>query len=237
MPFQKNFPSLGPTKRLRIPEQVAADFELILDHLDRQKLLFGQDYIESFLSQIRISMDKLEHRKNDSNYKLDEIQSDISKNVHVYDDSLFHHSRECSSTIKRNVNFRRLTDDEVSFCKSSIIECFSRLKIQLNISGYAAWKLVENGLLTRGVSLTEIELYHEICFGYLNLSDKIVSPRLNIPSFWNPIVETLWGIPETRTFEQLYTFRQLIVEINQIRPSQQLDSHEKFSEPANFVRS
>ena len=237
MPFQKNFPSLGPTKRLRIPEQVAADFELILDHLDRQKLLFGQDYIESFLSQIRISMDKIEHRKNDSNYKLDEIQLDISKFVHENDDSFFHHSRECSSTIKRNVNFRRFTDDEVSFCKSSIIECFSRLKIQLNISGYAAWKLVENGLLTRGVSLTEIELYHEICFGYLNLSDKIVSPRLNTTSFWNPIVETFWSIPEIRTFEQLYTFRQLIVEINQIRPSQQLDSHEKFSEPANFARS
>ncbi len=237
MPFQKNFPSLGPTKRLRIPEQVAADFELILDHLDRQKLLFGQDYIESFLSQIRISMDKIEHRKNDSNYKLDEIQLDIIKTVHGYDDSFFHHSRECSSTIKRNVNFRRFTDDEVSFCKSSIIECFSRLKIQLNISGYAAWKLVENGLLTRGVSLTEIELYHEICFGYLNLSDIIVSPRLNTPSFWNPIVETLWSIPEIRTFEQLYTLRQLFVEIIQIRPSQQLDSHEKFSEPANFVRS
>lgn len=237
MPFQKNYPSLGPTKRLRIPEQVAADFELILDHLDRQKLLFGQDYIESFLSQIRISMDKIEHRKNDSNYKLDEIQLDISKTVYEYDDSFFHHSRECSSTIKSNANFRRFTDDEVSFCKSSIIECFSRLKIQLNISGYAAWKLVENGLLTRGVSLTEIEFYHEICFGYLNLSDKIVSHRLNTPSFWNPIVETLWSIPEIRTFEQLYTFRQLIVEINQIRPSQQLDSHEKFSEPANFVRS
>ena len=237
MPFQKNFPSLGPTKRLRIPEQIAADFELILDHLDRQKLLFGQDYIESFLSQIRISMDKIEHRRNDPNYKLDEIQLDISKTMHEFDNSFLHHSRECSSTIKKNVNFRRLTDDEVSFCKSSIIECFSRLKIQLNVSSYAAWKLVENGLLMRRVSLSEIELYHEICFGYLKLSDKIVSPRLNTPSFWNPIVETLWSIPEIRTFEQLYTFRQLIVEINQIRPSQQLDSHEKFSETANFVRS
>ena len=237
MPFQKNFPSLGPTKRLRIPEQIAADFELILDHLDRQKLLFGQDYIESFLSQIRISMDKIEHRKNDSNYKLDEIQLDISKTVHEYDDSFFHHSRECSSTIKRNVNFRRLTDDEVSLCKSSIIECFSRLKIQLNVSSYAAWKLVENGLLMRRVSLSEIELHHEICFGYLRLSDKIVSPRLNTLSFWNPIVETLWGIPEIRTFKQLYTFRQLIIEINQIRPSQQFDFLKKFSQPANFVRS
>ena len=158
MPFQKNFPSLGPTKRLRIPEQVAADFELILDHLDRQKLLFGQDYIESFLSQIRISMDKLEHRKNDSNYKLDDIQFDISKTVHEYDDSFLHNSRECSSTIKRNVNLGSFTDDELNFCKSSIIECFSCLKIQLNVSSYAAWKLVENGLLARRVSLSEIEL-------------------------------------------------------------------------------
>ena len=205
--------------------------------MDRQKLLLGQDYIESFLGQIRIAMDRLEQRKNESNLKADEIQFDISETVHEHDDSSFHHSRECSSTIKRNVNFRRFTDEEVSFCKSSIIECFSRLKIQLNVSSYAAWKLVENGLLARRVSLGDIELYHEICFGYLKLSDEIVSPRLNTPSFWNPIVETFWDIPDIKTFEQLFTFRQLIAEINQIRPSQQLDSLKKFSKPANFVRS
>ena len=40
MPFQKNFPSLGPTKRLRIPEQVAAGFELIFGPLGLAGITF-----------------------------------------------------------------------------------------------------------------------------------------------------------------------------------------------------
>ena len=60
MPFKKNFPALGTTSRLRIPEKIAPHFESILEHLNRQVQLLGQDYIEAFFEQCSSAMRELE---------------------------------------------------------------------------------------------------------------------------------------------------------------------------------
>jgi len=60
MPFQKNFPALGTTTRLRIPEKIAPHFESILEHLNRQVQLHGQDYVEAFFEQCTSAMRELE---------------------------------------------------------------------------------------------------------------------------------------------------------------------------------
>lgn len=60
MPFEKNYPELGPTRRLRIPDQVAPHLESVLEHLDRQTQRLGQNYIKAFFAQCTQIMRELE---------------------------------------------------------------------------------------------------------------------------------------------------------------------------------
>ena len=74
MPFQKNFPALGTTTRLRIPEKIAPHFESVLEHLNRQVRLLGQDYIEAFFAQCLQAMKQLESAStSSSNTPLEEL--------------------------------------------------------------------------------------------------------------------------------------------------------------------
>ena len=58
--FSKELSSTRNNDTPRIPEKIAPHFESILEHLNRQVQLLGQDYIEAFFEQCSSAMRELE---------------------------------------------------------------------------------------------------------------------------------------------------------------------------------
>jgi len=210
MPFQKNFPALGTTTRLRIPETIAPHFESVLEHLNRQVQLLGQDYIEAFFSQCSQAMKELESAStSSSNTALEELNHQELKKHFVEQYILESNSHGSYDRTNQGKSFSVVQIKE--YC-SAIRESFEELKNQSQSSSLATWKIIEKGLSERQVHSNHIDIFHEVCYGFLEPSQTEFE---SIPTIYRnqcPLVESFWDIKDMRGFKPLLKIRELIAQ-------------------------
>ena len=210
MPFQKNFPALGTTTRLRIPETIAPHFESVLEHLNRQVQLLGQGYIEAFFSQCSQAMKELESAStSSSNTALEELNHQELKKHFVEQYILESNSHGSYDRTNQGKSFSVVQIKE--YC-SAIRESFEELKNQSQSSSLATWKIIEKGLSERQVHANHIDIFHEVCYGFLEPSQTEFE---SIPTIYRnqcPLVESFWDIKDMRAFKPLLKIRELIAQ-------------------------
>ena len=149
MPFQKNYPELGPTRRLRVPDQVAPHLESVLEHLDRQTHRLGQNYINAFFAQCTQIMRELEASctSNTSNLS-DELNKEAIRKhfIESYTSQSRHNSNQ-TLTNQKTI----FTKDQINFYCKSIRDSFEELKLKSCTSSLGAWRLIEKGLMGQGM--------------------------------------------------------------------------------------
>ena len=210
MPFQKNFPALGTTTRLRIPETIVPHFELVLEHLNRQVQLLGQDYIEAFFSQCSQAMKELESAStSSSNTPLEELNHQELKKHFVEQYILELNSHGSNDRTNQGKSFSVVQIKE--YC-SAIRESFEELKNQSQSSSLATWKIIEKGLSERQVHMNHIDIFHEVCYGFLELSQTEFERIATIYRNQCPLVESFWDIKVLRGFKPLLKIRELIAQ-------------------------
>ena len=210
MPFQKNYPALGTTTRLRIPEKVAPHFESVLDHLNRQVRLLGQDYIEAFFAECSQAMKELECASTSSlSTPLEELNHQELKKYFVAQ----YLSQSNVHGTKEQADQNKIFTAEFikSYC-NAIRESFEELKIQSQSSPLAAWKIIEKGLTRRQVHPGHIDIFHEICYGFLEPSQTEFESITTRHPKQCPLVESFWEVREMRTFKPLLKIRELIAQ-------------------------
>ena len=210
MPFQKNFPALGTTTRLRIPEKIAPHFESVLEHLNRQVRLLGQDYIEAFFAQCLQAMKQLESAStSSSNTPLEELnRQELKKHfVEQYMSQAKADSNKVQVVQKKNFSTIYIKP----FCKV-IRESFEELKNQSQSSSLGAWKIIEIGLTKRQVHLDHIDIFHEVCYGFLEPDKTEFESIATIYRNQCPLVESFWDIKDMRAFKPLLKTRELIAQ-------------------------
>ena len=210
MPFEKNFPALGTTTRLRIPETIAPHFESVLEHLNRQVQLLGQDYIEAFFSQCSQAMKELESAStSSSNTPLEELNHQELKEHFVEQyilESNYHGSYDRTNQGK---SFSVVQIKE--YC-SAIRESFEELKNQSQSSSLATWKIIEKGLSERQVHANHIDIFHEVCYGFLEPSQTEFESIATRYQNHCPLVESFWDVKDMRAFKPLMKTRELIAQ-------------------------
>ena len=210
MPFQKNFPALGTTTRLRIPETIVPHFESVLEHLNRQVQLLGQDYIEAFFSQCSQAMKELESASTSlSKTTLEKLNHQQLKKHFIEQYILEPNSHGSYDRTNQGKSFSVVQIKE--YC-SAIRESFEELKNQSQSSSLATWKIIEKGLSERQVHTNHIDIFHEVCYGFLELSqtefESIATRYRNLC----PLVESFWDIKDMRAFKPLVKIRELIAQ-------------------------
>ena len=210
MPFQKNFPALGTTTRLRIPETIAPHFESVLEHLNRQVQLLGQDYIEAFFSQCSQAMKELESAStSSSNTALEELNHQELKKHFVEQYILESNSHGSYDRTNQGKSFSVVQIKE--YC-SAIRESFEELKNQSQSSSLATWKIIEKGLSERQVHANHIDIFHEVCYGFLEPSKTEFESIATRYQNHCPLVESFWDVKDMRAFKPLLKTRELIAQ-------------------------
>ena len=208
MPFQKNFPSLGTTTRLRIPEKVAPHFESVLEHLNRQVQLLGQDYIEAFFFQCSQAMKELESASTSlSNTPLEKLNHQELKKHFIEQYTLESNSHSSNDRTNQGKTF---SAEQIKEYCSAIRESFEELKNQSQSSSLGAWKIIEFGLTKRQVHLDHIDIFHEVCYGFLEPSRTEFESIATRYRNQCPLVESFWDIKDMRAFKPLLKTRELI---------------------------
>ena len=210
MPFQKNFPALGTTTRLRIPEKIAPHFESVLDHLNRQVQRLGEDYIEAFFSQCSQAMKELESASTSlSNTPLENLNHQELKKHFIEQYILQSNSYDNNDHTNKG---KTLSAKHIKVYCKGIRESFEELKNQSQSSSLATWKIIEKGLTKHQVHLDHIDIFHEICYGFLEPSQaEFESIATRYPKQC-PLVESFWEVKEMRTFKPLLKTRELIAQ-------------------------
>ena len=210
MPFQKNFPALGTTTRLRIPETIAPHFESVLEHLNRQVQLLGQDYIEAFFSQCSQAMKELESASTSlSNTPLEELNHQELKKHFVEQYILEPNSHGSNDRTNQGKSFSVVQIKE--YC-SAIRESFEELKNQSQSSSLATWKIIEKGLSERQIHTNHIDIFHEVCYGFLEPSQTEFESIATRYRNHCPLVESFWDVKDMRAFKPLMKTRELIAQ-------------------------
>ena len=210
MPFQKNFPALGTTTRLRIPEDIVPHFESVLEHLDWQVQRLGQDYIQAFFAQCTLLMRELEFSSSStSSIRLEDLDQEELKKHFIEQ----YASRSNAQSKKESVSqIKRFSAEYISLYCKAIHESFEELKNKLQSSSLVAWKIIENGLIKRKASLDYIDISHEICYGFLEPSQAEFQGIATRYTKQCPLVESFWDVKEMRTFKPLLKTRELIAQ-------------------------
>ena len=210
MPFQKNFPALGTTTRLRIPEKIAPHFESVLEHLNRQVQLLGQDYIEAFFSQCSQAMKELESASTSlSKTPLEKLSHQELKKHFIEQYILEPNSHGSNDRTNQGKSFSVVQIKE--YC-SAMRESFEELKNQSQSSSLATWKMIEKGLTKQQVHLDHIDIFYEVCYGFLEPSQIEFERIANRYQKQCPLVESFWDIKDMRTFKPLLKMRELITQ-------------------------
>lgn len=210
MPFQKNFPALGTTTRLRIPETIAPHFESVLEHLNRQVQLLGQDYIEAFFAQCSQAMKQLESAStSSSNTPLEELNHQELKKHFVEQYILEPNSHGSYDRTNQGKSFSVVQIKE--YC-SAIRESFEELKNQSQSSSLTTWKIIEKGLSERQVHANHIDIFHDVCYGFLEPSKTEFESIATRYQNHCPLVESFWEVKDMRTFKPLLKMRELITQ-------------------------
>ena len=209
MPFEKNFPALGTTTRLRIPEKIAPHFESGLEHLNRQVQLLGQDYVETFFSQCSQVMKELEFASMSlSNTSLEKLNHQELK--HFIGQYILQ-SNSHSSNDRTNQGKSFSAEHIKEYC-SAIRESFEELKNQSQSSSLATWKFFEKGLIKRQVNLDHIDIFLDICYGFLEPSQAEFESIATRYRNQCPLVESFWEVKDMRAFKPLLKTRELIAQ-------------------------
>lgn len=209
MPFQKNFPALGATKRIRIPEKVAPHFESVLEHLDRQVQPLGVNYIEAFFAQWTQAMRELELSSMSATNITPEGLDQKALREHFVNQYI---SQFDAANEEKLASQKTFTDEYIrAFCKA-IRESFAELKNKSQSSSLSAWKIIEQGLLKRRVGPEDINTFHEVCYGFLEPSHAEFGCIANKHLNQCPLVESFWDVKEMRAFEPLSKIRELIAQ-------------------------
>ena len=210
MPFQKNFPALGTTTRLRIPEKIAPHFESVLEHLNRQVQRLGQDYIEAFFAQCSQAMKELESASTPlSNTTLGGLNQQELKKHFIKQYIL--NSNSYSSNYRTGKG-KTLSAKQIKIYCNGISESFEELKNQSQCSSLATWKIIEKGLTKQQVQLDHVDIFHEICYGFLEPSQTEFESIANRYQKQCPLVESFWEFKDMRTFKPLLKSRELIAQ-------------------------
>ena len=210
MPFQKNFPALGTTTRLRIPETIAPHFESVLEHLNRQVQLLGQDYIEAFFSQCSQAMKELESASTSSSKTpLEKLNCQELKKHFIEQYTLESNSHSSNDRTNQGKSFSVVQIKE--YC-SAIRESFEELKNQSQSSSLATWKIIEKGLSERQVHTNHIDIFHEVCYGFLEPSQTEFESIATRYRNQCPLVESFWDVKDMRGFKPLLKTRELIAQ-------------------------
>ena len=208
MPFEKNYPELGPTRRLRIPDQVAPHLESVLEHLDRQTQRLGQNYIKAFFAQCTQTMRDLEASCPSNTNNLSDKLNQEAIRQHFIDSYTSQTSRDSNKTLSSQEKV--LTKDQVRFYCKSIRDSFEELKLKSCTSSLGAWRLIEKGLATRKVELEVVDIFHEISYGFLKPNDfefEKISKQFNDQC---PLVESFFDIEAMKKFPPLLRVREFI---------------------------
>ena len=210
MPFQKNFPALGTTTRLRIPETIAPHFESILEHLNRQVQLLGEDYIKAFFSQCSQAMKELESASTSlSKTTLEKLNHQELKKHFIEQYNLEPNSYGSYDRTNQGKSFSVVQIKE--YC-SAIRESFEQLKNQSQSSSLATWKIIEKGLSERQVHANHIDIFHEVCYGFLEPSKTEFESIATRYQNHCPLVESFWDVKDMRAFKPLLKIRELIAQ-------------------------
>ena len=210
MPFQKNFPALGTTTRLRIPEKIVPHFESVLEHLNRQVQLLGQDYIEAFFSQCSQAMKELESASTSSSKTpLEKLNCQELKKHFIEQYTLESNSHSSNDRTNQGKSFSVVQIKE--YC-SAIRESFEELKNQSQSSSLATWKIIEKGLSERQVHTNHIDIFHEVCYGFLEPSQTEFESIATRYRNHCPLVESFWDVKDMRAFKPLMKTRELIAQ-------------------------
>ena len=210
MPFQKNYPALGTTTRLRIPETIAPHFESVLEHLNRQVQLLGQDYIEAFFSQCLQAMKQLESASTSlSKTTLEKLNHQELKKHFVEQYILEPNSH---GSYDRTYQGKTLSAEQIKAYCNGIRESFEELKNQSQSSSLATWKVIEKGLTKQQVNSDHIDIFHDVCYGFLEPSQTEFESIATIYRNQCPLVESFWDIKDMRGFKPLLKTRELIAQ-------------------------
>jgi len=210
MPFQKNFPALGTTTRLRIPETIAPHFESVLEHLNRQVQLLGQDYIEAFFAQCSQAMKELESASTSlSKTTLEKLNHQELKKHFVEQ-----YTSESKSHNNNDHTYqgKTLSAEQIKAYCNGIRESFEELKNQSQSSSLATWKVIEKGLTKQQVNSDHIDIFHDVCYGFLEPSQTEFESIATIYRNQCPLVESFWDIKDMRAFKPLLKTRELIAQ-------------------------
>ena len=91
-------------------------------------------------------------------------------------------------------------------------ESFEELKNQSQSSSLATWKIIEKGLTKQQVHLDHIDIFHEVCYGFLEPSQIEFERIANRYQKQCPLVESFWDVKDMRTFKPLLKMRELITQ-------------------------
>ena len=95
---------------------------------------------------------------------------------------------------------------------SAIRESFEELKNQSQSSSLATWKIIEKGLSERQVHANHIDIFHEVCYGFLEPSQTEFESIATRYQNHCPLVESFWDIKDMRAFKPLLKIRELIAQ-------------------------
>ena len=210
MPFQKNFPALGTTKRLRVPKKVTPHFESILEHLDHQVQQLGQDYIEAFFAQWQQAMRELEFSSASASRTIPEDLDQEALKKHFVE----HYISQSNAQSNMNIacQNRTFSPEYIEFYCDTIRKSFEELQRQSQTSSLGAWKIIEKKLIKKRVDLDHIDIFHEICYGFFEQGQREFQSNANTNTSQCTLADYLCEIKWLIDFEPLLKLRDLIAQ-------------------------
>ena len=107
---------------------------------------------------------------------------------------------------------KSLSAKQIKIYCNRISESFEELKNQSQCSSLATWKIIEKGLTKQQVQLDHVDIFHEICYGFLEPSQTEFESIANRYQKQCPLVESFWEFKDMRTFKPLLKSRELIAQ-------------------------
>ena len=202
VPFRKKFPELGETTRLRIPESIAAHFETVMEHLDRQTFRWGPNYITAFVRQCEITMADLE-------------AADCTEMVATSGES----PHKTSPVSLCSLQPRHFIAADAEAYNAAIVSSFELLESHLNHGRRSTWNQLEQQLQKRRISANNLDIFHDICLGLRSVTpSELEAARVRFSGIC-PLIESFWDFQACRDHQPLAELRQRVAEINDLLPA------------------